>query len=211
MADLARKILLLAIVYPGLSPALEHDGWTLEGGFTGGTIEGDLYDSPAGDYPGFVCDLCRDPADHVIDFAAFAYNGVWGEDRWMDTTRLGTPFRVYNLDLDWVVVWFEDVLFDMPSLLPNTLDIRVRLATGEILTITVLQGGPDLPVGSLEADGADAVEACGCTGDGGGADGEDDPGLTEEAEWPEFDDSYGTVEIVDPDADGEFPPWEEEL
>ena len=162
-------------------------------------------------YPGWLCQACRDPADHPEDFAAFAYNAYFGSDQWAFGSRLGIPFRIYTLEGQWVVVWFEDFLFDGISLLPNTLDVRIRLETGEIITITLVQGGPDLPVG----DDATAAAPAPCDCDGEAFDeGEDyleDEGLgDEDFEWEEAD-PEGFVEILDPDENGDFPEWDEEI
>jgi len=165
-----------------------------------------IYEDQEEIYPGWLCVDCRDPAEYPNDFAAFAYNAYWGEDPWAFSSELGIPFRVYNLQLQWVVVWFEKFLFDMPSLLPNTMEIHVRLQTGEILTFTVVQGGPDLPVGGEPS----IVEPGGCSCGGGGTEEDYDEGdgyeEPDDFEYPEPD---GVVEIVDPNEDGDFPPWEE--
>ena len=165
-----------------------------------------IYEDEPTIYPGWLCVDCRDAGEHPGDFAAFAYNAYFGEDPWAFGSQLGIPFRVYNLELQWVAIWFENVLFDLPSLLPNTMEIHVRLQTGEVVTFTVVQGGPDLPVG-----GDDPVSdpgGCGCGGGGS----EDDHDEFDEFEEPwdfESPEPDGIVEIVDPNDDGEFPPWEE--
>lgn len=165
--------------------------------------------------PGWGCIECRDPTEHPEDFAAFAYNAYFGSDPWASSSRLGMPFRVYNMHMQWVLIWFDNILFDLPSLLPDTMDIRVRLPSGEVITITVIQGGPDLPVGppvvppNISPDGS----PCTCGGGGGGeADDSDelpddgDPGS--EVDGPG---RHGVVDILDPDEDGDFPDWENEL
>ena len=166
----------------------------------------DIYEDEPGIYPGWLCPECRNPLEYPEDFSAFAYNAYFGEDPWAFGSDLGIPFRVYNLDLQWVAIWFENFLFDMPSLLPNTMEIHVRLRTGEVVTFTVVQGGPDLPVGGVTT----IAEPGGCScGDGGGGEDYDEFGDHEEPEDfepPEYD---GVVEIVDPGDDGEYPPWEE--
>lgn len=168
-----------------------------------------------GNVPGWGCIECRDPAEHPEDFAAFAYNAYFGSDPWASSSRLGMPFRVYNMQMQWALIWFEDIVFDLPSLLPNTMDIRVRLPSGQVITITVIQGGPDLPVGppveppNIGPDGS----ACTCGGGGGGeADDSGDAGDDGET-GSEADDTggQGVVDILDPDEDGEFPDWENEL
>ncbi|HSG59544.1 MAG TPA: hypothetical protein VLA06_08440 [Woeseiaceae bacterium] len=169
----------------------------------------DIYEDDGYSYPGWLCTACRDPADYPADFAAFAYNAYWGSDNWAFSSRLGIPFRVYNLEGQWVVVWFEDLFFDLPSLLPNTMEIRIRLETGEIITITVVQGGPDLPVGDDTA-----AEPAGCECDGeeseDAEDGIDDDFVDEYYGWDEWE-PEGYVEIIDPDENGDFPEWIEEL
>ena len=172
-----------------------------------------IFDNDGYVYPGWLCEACRDPLDHPGDFAAFAYNAYFGNDQWAFDSELGIPFRIYNLAGQWVVVWFENFLFDGISLLPNTMDIRIRLETGEIVTITLVQGGPDLPVG----DDVTASEPapCDCGGGDGDETGEDDEtldddGFTGDEFWGEPD-YEGYVEIIDPDESGEFPEWEEEI
>jgi hypothetical protein len=162
-------------------------------------------------HPGWLCEACRDPLDHPGDFAAFAYNAYFGSDQWAFDSELGIPFRIYTLAGQWVAVWFENFLFDSISLLPNTLDVRIRLETGEVITITLVQGGPDLPVG----DDAAVTEPAPCDCDGEESDEEedefeDDGPLDEGFEW-EDPDPEGYVEIVDPDENGDFPDWDEEI
>lgn len=185
----------------------EADGWSWEDGLLGDSIDGDVFTDDGRVYPGYGCPDCRDPAAFPIDFAAFAYNGFWGEKPWMRESRLGVPFRIYNLKLGWVAAWFEDVYLDHFTFLPNTMKIHVRLPNGQILTFTVLQGGPDMPVGNQDPD---AEPGCSCGGDGDAGEADDGPAADEGIEW-EPPDYVGSVEIVDPDEDGELPPWEEEL
>jgi hypothetical protein len=170
----------------------------------------DIYDDEPYIYPGWLCPECRDPAEFPGDFAAFAYNAYFGDGLWAFGSELGIPFRVYNLELQWVVIWFESVLFDLPSLLPDTMDVRLRLPTGEIITFTVVQGGPDLPVGGDTS--VQETEGCGCGGGGSDEDDEFDE-FDEDDEFGGFEgyEPEGVVEIVDPDEDGEFPEWAVEL
>lgn len=156
------------------------------------SFDHDVFEDDGGIYPGWLCDACRDPAKHVIDYAAYSYNAYWGEDPWAFDSRLGIPFRVYNRDGHWVSVWFEDFLLDSISLTPSTMEVLVRLPTGEIVTFVVLKNGPDMPVGETSVGGDDD-----------GEDYVDDDG-SYEYEEPELTD---TLEILDPDRDGEFPDW----
>jgi hypothetical protein len=175
------------------------------------TEDHDIFEDDGYFYPGWLCEACRDPLDHPGDFAAFAYNAYFGSDHWAFDSELGIPFRIYNLAGQWVAVWFEDFLFDGISLLPNTLDVRIRLETGEIVTITLVQGGPDLPVGEDVVPTAPAP--CDCDGEEIGEDDEyiDDEDFTADDElWGEPD-YEGYVEIIDPDENGDFPEWEEEV
>lgn len=128
----------------------------------------DIYD-PEGMQPGWLCQECRDPATHPEDYAAFAYNAYWGPNAWAWGSILGIPFRVYNMQLEWVVVWFEDFFLDVPSLLPNTLQIKMRLQSGEVISIEVIQDGPDMPIGA-EDDSDKTTDSCLC-GDSGGSGG----------------------------------------
>lgn len=189
----------------------ENDSkWFWEDGLFGDAgPEGDVFSNDA-DYPGWICPPCRDPETHPIDFTAMAYNAYFGENPWAIDSILGIPFRVYNLQLDWVVIWFDDVVLDLPSTLPDTMTVLVRLPTGQIKEFEVLQGGPDLPIGDPDA------ESDGSSGGWGGddSDGSDDDDYGEDdgdVEEPEIDEPEGEVEIEDPDDDGEFPEWEEEL
>ena len=161
----------------------------------------DFADDVYGDgfFPGYLCDECRDPDEYPMDFAAFAYNGYFGEHPWLRESELGIPFRIYSLDRQWVTVWFDNVLFDVQTMLPNLVDILVRLDTGQILTFTMLQNGPDLPLGDPE-----------------GGSGDDEYDEYDEYDEPdeyelEEPERYGVVEIEDPDENGEFPDWEQEL
>ena len=203
-------LLVVLMLLPGVATAIHYiqpADWSWRGGLIGPAIEGDVFGNDPG-YPGFFCEDCRDPEKFPVDYAAFAYNGYWGDDPWMFDARLGIPFRIYNDRLDWVVVWFEYSFLDSLAFLPDTLDIRIRLESGKILTVTVLQGGPDMPIGSSEP--APLPESCTCDGGDGG---ESDDSYTDpdDYEMPDIDPVIGTVEIVDPDGYGEFPTWEEEL
>ena len=166
-----------------------------------------VFEDDGGAYPGWFCEACRDPDEHAIDYAAHSYNAYWGEDPWAFESGLGMPFRVYNRDGEWVAVWFEDFLLDSISLLPSTMEVLVRLPSGEIVTFVVLKNGPDMQVG--EPDPVDESDT-GDTSDGGGDDGDDyadDDGVYEYEET----EPTGSVEILDPNDDGEFPEWHEEL
>jgi hypothetical protein len=152
---------------------------------------GDVFEEDGRLYPGWLCEWCQTPTN----YAAFAYNAYWGDNPWAWGSILGIPFRVYNLDGEWVVIWFEKFLIDMPSLLPNTMLVKIRLRSGEIVTIEVLQDGPDLMTGST---------ATSSTGGGGSLTSSYSLGL------PVVSGSYGVVTIVDPDPDGNFPAVDEE-
>lgn len=132
----------------GFGPlAADTGGWSWRGGLLGEDRDpDDVFDDDVR-IPGYLCDKCRDPAEYPMDFVAVAYNGYFGEDPWMRDSQLGIPFRIYNLAGQWVVVWFEGVVFDVATLLPDTMNVRLRMPDGRILTFTVLQGGPDLPIG----------------------------------------------------------------
>jgi hypothetical protein len=165
-----------------------------------------------GFYPGVVCVDCRDPYEYPMDFVAFGYNAFFGEDAWLFASNLDWPFRIYNLDGDWVAVWFENILFDMPSLLPDLMQVMLRFENGQIVAYTVLQDGPDMPVGAeSESEPESGSADCGC---GDGEEGDDEYEESEEEwewEWEESE-LTGEVEIVDPDEDGEFDDyWDEEL
>lgn len=188
--------------------AIELPEWSWRGGFFGDPTEGDVFSDEPG-HPGYACVACRDPEEFPVDFAAFAYNGYLGENPWMFESQLGIPFRVYNLEMQWVVVWFEKLLFDSPTLLPDTVEVHLRLPTGEIIVVTVLQSGPDLQVGISDAPADTEPVSCSCGGTGGGGDDGDyaDP---DDYEPPEIEPMDGVVEILDPDENGDFPGWEEE-
>ena len=88
----------------------------------------------------------------------------------------------------------------------------MRLPNGQIQTFSVLQDGPDLPIGDPNPGLSDSDCFC----DGGDDDigdddtGDDDYGDPDEGlpEPDETSDPTGVVSIVDPDEDGEFPEWE---
>ena len=165
---------------------------------------------PAGDifaadefFPGLMCGECRDPGTYPVDFAAFSFNAYFGESAWGWGMQLGIPFRVYNLAGDWAVVWFKHVFMERYSFLPDTIIIVVRLRTGEILRVEVLEQGPDMPIGYLGPN---------TSGDSGGDDGDDYDDLNDDDSGDmEIDEHTGTVEIEDPDEDGKFEDWLEEL
>jgi len=156
--------------------------------------------------PGALCVACRDLNEYPMDAVAFAYNGFFGEDPWLRDTAIGYPFPVVTFDLNFVIVWFENVLFDIPGLLPNLMDVKVVMQNGQILTFTILQDGADLPVGSQPKpyEGSSS-------GSGGGSDDDyDADGFVDDLDY-DLDDPAGIVEILDPDEDGEFEDWMEEL
>jgi len=170
----------------------------------------DVYDD--GFFPGYLCDECRDPDEFPMDFAAFAFNGFFGDNPWLRDTELGIPFRVYALDGQWVVIWFDNVLFDIQTMLPNLLDILLRLNTGQILTFTVVQNGPDLLLGDPEG-GSGEGSGCSCAGGTGDDSGDDEYDEYDEPDEYELEEPerYGVVEIEDPDENGEFSDWQQEL
>jgi hypothetical protein len=118
--------------------------WVTEGS------DGDVYSADVL-FPGLLCVDCRDPDRYPVDFAAFAYNAYFGENPWGWGLKLGIPFRVYNLAGEWTVIWFENVLLDRISFLPDTMTIVVRLQTGRILRVEVLEEGPDMPIGGSDS------------------------------------------------------------
>ena len=140
-----------------------------------------------------------------MDFVAVAYNSYFGDEPWLRESQLGIPFRIYNLDLQWVVVWFEGIAFDGISFLPDTMSIHIRLQNGQILTFSVIQGGPDLPVGDPNPEPPADTSDCTCGGDAG--DEEDDYSEPDEG-LPEPPERSGRVTIEDPDEDGDFTEWE---
>ena len=166
---LAGLMVLQGIVFVAVGPVVEGEiSWSWREGFFGSPPREDVFDADRRDFPGYICAACRDPYEHPMDYVAVAYNGFFGEDPWMWDGELGWPFRIYTLEMEWVVVWFEDLVFDSITLLPDTLDVRVRLPNGQILTFTVLQDGPDLPIGDPDGGSPTPTESCGC--DWGGAD-----------------------------------------
>ncbi|MDH4125643.1 MAG: hypothetical protein OEW64_02035 [Gammaproteobacteria bacterium] len=197
------QIVWLALVLQGV-PALAIESGERDLADRADTV----YDD--GFFPGIVCNACRDPWEYPEDYAALIYNGFFGDEPWLTGWRLGLPIRVYDENLNYVLVWFEGVLFDAPSLLPNLMDILVRLPNGVIIKLTVLQEGPDMIVGEEPDRVSSGTTACYC-GSGAAGNEDDDYEEPEEFEEIEFDDPVGIVDIVDPDEDGEFPEWEEEL
>jgi len=203
--------LAMSLPYAGAAPMYaepdEDGGWSWRDGLLGDNPDyGDIFDED-NFHPGVMCDECRDPHEHPMDFAAAAYNSHYGEDAWLRGSRLGIPFRIYNLKLQWVVVWFEGVAFDGISFLPNTMTIHVRLQDGRIVVFSVIQGGPDLPVGDPNPEPPVGSDNCSCGDEGGGGAGDDDYSDPDEG-LPEPLDRWGRVVIEDPDENGEFPEWE---
>lgn len=159
--------------------------------------------------PGFLCHECRDFDEYPMDVVALVYNGFFGDNPWLRDSIIGMPWRVYALDGSWVLVWFEGVIFDVPTLLPNLMDVLVRMPDGRVLRFTIMQGGPDLPIGDPDVP-PDGGSASGCScGDGGGDDDYEEPDDLEDIEID--DDRTGVVDIIDPDEDGDFPEWEKEV
>lgn len=164
--------------------------------------DGDVF-SEDDDFPGLACSRCRDPDSYPVDFAAFAYNAYFGDNPWGWELELGIPFRVYNLSGEWTAVWFEDVLMDRYSFLPDTMTVVVRLQTGAVLRVEMLEEGPDMPIGDNDTNTTGG-------GAGGGDDDDYDDMNDDESGDIEIDEPTGDVEIEDPDEDGKFFDWEEE-
>ncbi len=169
--------LLLLLISAQLMADGRHDG-------------GDVFEDDGTRYPGWLCTVCRTPAN----FAAFAYNAYWSDSAWALGSRIGVPFRVYNLAGDWVVIWFEDFLFDIPTLLPSTVMIKVWLRSGQIVNVEMVKGLSALPIGG---SGTGSVTG----GSGGGTSG-GGPALVVTSS------ATGVVSIIDPDKDGNFPGYE---
>lgn len=161
--------------------------------------------------PGILCDRCRDFDEYPMDVVAVIYNAFFGDDPWLFDSNISFPIRVYALDRSWVLVWFEGIFFDVPTLLPDLMDVVVRMPDGQVLRFTLMQGGPDLPFGDpYVPPQPGSAGNCGCGGGGGGDD--DDYEEPEDLEDIEFDDDRdGVVDIIDPDEEGDFPEWEEEV
>lgn len=145
-------------------------------------LEDIVYDN--GYLPGIICHACRDPSEYPEDYAALIYNGFFGEDPWLSGWRLGLPIRIYDADMNYVLVWFDGVLFDPPSLLPNLMEIHVRLPNGVIVTLIVLQDGPDMPIGGDQnGPSGGSTSPCNCDGDG---DNDEDEDPYENGKIPEW-------------------------
>jgi hypothetical protein len=83
------------------------------------------------------------------------------------------------------------------------MDVLVRMTDGRVLRFTLLQDGPDIPIGWPYEPPAGA---------GTGSEGDDDYEEPDEVDEVEiYDDCVGVVDIVDPDDEGEFPDWEEDV
>ena len=109
----AWAFLLHSSVALAISPVADEEGdWSWRGGLLGDdTRPEDVFDDGE-HFPGYLCEECRDPHEHPMDFAAFAFNGFFGDEPWMWDSQLGIPFRIYNLQQQWVSVWFEGIVFD---------------------------------------------------------------------------------------------------
>jgi len=162
------------------------------------------------------CERCRDPYEHPGDYVNFAYDQIYGDDGWMDFDQaddfyISNPdgFVVY-VDVDYVMYGFELVGLSLPIWPTNLLQIRLALPNGTIYTTLRGVFHRTLPVPTSQ----DPAPSDPGGGDNGGNEGVDDPeddGNDEEWEPPEIE-RNGTVEIQDPDENGDFPDadWCEE-
>ena len=162
-----------------------------------------------------ICLDCRDPHEHPEDYANFAFNQVFGPDGWMDP-YLADDFFVYNtagervyVDLDLQFNGFELFGVKIPLWPTNVIVITIALPNGTILQFLRSVFQTPLPVpsygGPNDDDGGDSDPSSGGFGDGSD-EGDDDPWPDEEPEDPDVE-PVGTVGIVDPDENGDFPEW----
>lgn len=157
------------------------------------------------------CERCRDPYEHPDDYINYAYDQIYGDDSWMDFDQaddfyITNPdgFVVY-VDVDFIMQGLEFFGFTVPMWPTNQIQISLALPNGSIYTTRRSVFHQTLPVPTSQ-DPAPG----GSTGGGeDGNEGVDDP-EDEVDEWepPEIE-REGTVEIVDPDENGDFtdPEW----
>ncbi len=162
------------------------------------------------------CEQCRDPYEHPDDYVNFAYNQIYGDDGWMDFDQaddfyISNPdgFVVY-VDVDFVMHGFELAGLSLPIWPTNLLQIALAMPNGNIYTTRRAVFHRTLPVPTSQ----DPAPGSPGGGEEGGDEGVDDPeNGDDEEEWelPEIE-RNGTVEIQDPDENGDFPDadWCEE-
>lgn len=162
------------------------------------------------------CEQCRDPYEHPDDYVNYAYDQIYGDDGWMDFDQaddfyISNPdgFVVY-VDVDYVMHGHQLFGLSLPIWPTNLLQITLALPNGTIYTTLRGVFHRTLPVPTSQ-DPAPSKPGGGDNGDNEGVDDPEDDGDDEEWELPEIE-RYGTVEIEDPDENGDFPDadWCEE-
>ena len=161
------------------------------------------------------CDACRDANRFPEDVVNFAFNQIYGPDAWM-TFDEADDFFVTNLlgqrvyvDADFVFDGFDLGGFDLPYLPRYLLQFTLALPRGTIYVAhrSVFQTSLPVPASLDNTTDGTSDSSTGGGGEDGDEDWDSDP---DEWQEPEFDDPVGTVEIEDPDENGEFEEWCEE-
>lgn len=158
------------------------------------------------------CGQCRDPYDHPDDYVNFAYGQVYGDYGWMDFDQADDFFIVnpdgfvVYVDVDFIMQGLEFFGLTLPMWPTNQLEISLALPNGTLYTTRRSVFHRTLPVPtSQDPEPADRSED--------GDEGVDDDLEVDDEEWeiPEIE-RNGTVEIQDPDENGDFPDtdWCEE-
>ena len=159
-----------------------------------------------------LCEECRDPIRYPDDWANFAFNQVYGDEAWMNFDQ-ADDFFVHNLrgdrvyvDIDYMMEGFNLIGQKLPVWPKNKLFIELALPNGKIVTYvrSIFMHPLPVPASNDTNDDARADDS-----DSGETD--DDYNVDDDDGFPEPEiDRQGTVDIVDPDEDGEFPEWCEE-
>lgn len=162
------------------------------------------------------CERCRNPYEHPDDYVNFAYDQIYGDEGWMDFDQADDFFIrnpdgfVVYVDVDFMMHGLELAGLTLPIWPANMLQIRLALPNGTIYTTLRSVFHKTLPVPTSQ----DPVPGSSGEDEEGGNEGVDDPEYNdddEEWELPEPEHA-GTVEIQDPDENGDFPDtdWCEE-
>ena len=154
------------------------------------------------------CDDCRDPLQYPEDWANHAFNQVYGDDAYL-TFDEADDFWLYNprgdrvyVDVDFIMTGLNFLGQKLPLWPTNTIQITLALPDGTLMSFQRSVFHDHLPVPSPTGSGDD--NATTTSGGDNGNDGVDDEPYAEDEEMPEIE-REGTVTIVDPDENGDFP------
>ncbi len=134
-------------------------------------VSADTEDPAIGSKPVYLCQACRDPFTHFVDFGNFAFNALWGKNPWIGTgpgkARNTVPLSVSNLKHEILDV-FVIPSFALVPFPTDTYTIKIELPNGMVIEYEILASrlGEDLPVGVSGGSGPS----------GGGGESRDIPG-----------------------------------